>query len=178
MSTREAGLIEFRLDRDPGASQEITSLFEQYRQALQRYAAQLARDGDSADDLVQETFLCAAAHLDTLRSLNAYQRRAWLYQVLKNRFLDQVRAARRRQAMLERLAAQEIAFAPPAAEFALSDWLSQVPERFRNVLEKRYLLGMTSEAIAKETGVPAATIRSRLRLALQWLRARLPELEE
>jgi RNA polymerase sigma-70 factor, ECF subfamily len=78
----------------------IAELYEEHREALRRYAVSLTRDADGADDLLQETFVQAVIHWMLLNQLNRYQRRAWLYQVLKNRFLDQQRARKRKQAML------------------------------------------------------------------------------
>jgi len=45
-----------------------------------------------------------------------------------------------------------------------------VPEKYRDLVRKRYVLGMTSQEIASELGIPAATVRSRLHLALKKLR--------
>jgi DNA-directed RNA polymerase specialized sigma24 family protein len=50
------------------------------------------------------------------------------------------------------------------------DLFERVPSRFRSLLVERYVLGMTSEESALRLSIPAATVRSRLRLAIQWLR--------
>jgi RNA polymerase sigma-70 factor (ECF subfamily) len=57
------------------------------------------------------------------------------------------------------------------------EMLDLVPERYRDVLYRRYLLGQTSEEISSAYGIPAATVRSRLYLARKWLRTHHPELE-
>jgi len=153
----------------------ISELFEEYGERLRRYATGLTRDTARADDLVQETFIQAMLHLGLLDGLNPYQRRGWLYQVLKNRFLDQQRAARRRQALLEQLAQGEVAgfsIMQGMLPYALFDL---APERYRALLRKRYVEGLTSEEISRELGVPAATVRSRLRLAIEWLRSHQSE---
>ena len=149
----------------------VAELFEQYREKLTRYAGSLTHDSARADDLVQETFIQAMTHLGLLNQLNAYQRQTWLYQVLKNRFLDQLRTFRRRQALFEQLAQQSqnddhsgMAGALPYELFDL------VPLRYRDLLRKRYILGLNSDEIGKQLGIPAATVRSRLRLAIEWLR--------
>jgi RNA polymerase sigma factor (sigma-70 family) len=51
--------------------------------------------------------------------------------------------------------------------------LDRVPERFRDVLERRYRLGMNSSEIGMELGIPGATVRSHLHQAIRWLRAEL-----
>jgi RNA polymerase sigma-70 factor (ECF subfamily) len=148
----------------------LADLYEEYDAALWRYARTLAQDGDRADDLVQETFIRAMGHLGLLALLKPYQRRAWLYRTLKNLFLDEQRSYRRQERLVEQLG-QEM----PVEEFipqevTLTDPLRLVPERFRELVEKRYLRGMNSQEIAEELGIPAATVRSRLHLALKDLR--------
>jgi RNA polymerase sigma-70 factor (ECF subfamily) len=148
----------------------VYSLFQTYTAQLTRYAASLTRDPDQADDLVQEAFIRAAAHKDLLAQLNGQQRRAWLYQVVKNRFIDQVRAHKRRMEMLQKLA-DRVNSEESTTEYAGEiDLFERVPSRFRSLLVERYVLGMTSEESALRLNVPAATVRSRLRLAIQWLR--------
>ena len=135
----------------------------------------LTRDSDRAGDLVQETFIRALTHLELLKQLNRYQRRAWLYRVLKNRFTDQQRTRQREQALLERLAELIEVESSLFIDARLYGLFDRVPERYRDLLKKRYVLGMTSTEIGGELGVPAATVRSRLRLAIKWLRTHQAE---
>lgn len=152
----------------------IDALYAEHRDGLLRYATSLTRDAARADDLVQDTFLASLSHLEFLGRLNPHRRRAWLCRVLKNRFLDQLRAYRRRQAMLEQLARQALLDDTPNMAFAY-ELFGLVPPRYRDLLRKRFILGMSSEEIARELGVPPATVRSRLRLAINWLRTHTSE---
>jgi RNA polymerase sigma-70 factor (ECF subfamily) len=152
----------------------IAELFEEHETRLQRYALRLAVDSEQANDLVQETFVKALTHLNQLQSLNPHQRQAWLYKVLRNHFLDQQRARQREQALLQKLADLTRAADEPeevALELTLDDSLKRMPQIYREVVQRRYLLEMTSEQIGEEMGVPAATVRSRLHLAIIWLRS-------
>ena len=148
----------------------VEPLYAALEAPLKRYATRLTHDYDQAEDLVQEAFIQAAAHLDLLGQLNGYQQRAWFYQVVKNRFIDQVRAFKRRQVLLQELADLENNAAPAMGYAGEINLFEHVPSRFKGVLVARYVLGLTSEEIAQEQHVPAATIRSRIRLAIQWLR--------
>ena len=148
----------------------IADLYEIFEGELRRYALRLVRDWDQADDLVQETFIRAMAHLELLGQLNAYQRRAWLYRVLKNLFLDAQDTRRREQALVEQLTQEAQFVRNPWMEIMSADLFERIPERYRELLQKRYLLGMTSEEIGRELGIPAATVRSRLHLAIKRLR--------
>lgn len=152
----------------------IVELFNEYEMKLQRYAVSLCSDEDQAKDLVQETIIQAMTHLYQLQQLNSFQRQAWLYRVLKNRFIDQVRSARREQAFYQTLAdlTRTTAHTVDNSEAEVADGLANenLPENFRAVLHRRYILGMNSEEIAQELGIPSATVRSRIHLGIKWLR--------
>jgi RNA polymerase sigma-70 factor (ECF subfamily) len=165
------------LPTDPvcGGDLTIDKLYEEYDHRLHRYAMGLTRDLNQANDLVQETFIRAMTHLELLNQLNRYQRRAWLYRVLKNRFIDQQRALRREQALLGQLADLIEVESQSLVDARLYGLFDLVPERYRDLLRKRYVLGMTSQEIGERLGVPAATVRSRLRLAIKWLRTHQSE---
>jgi RNA polymerase sigma-70 factor (ECF subfamily) len=148
----------------------VNSLYTTYAAQLRRYAEGLTRDYDQADDLVQEAFIRAAANADLLDRLDGPQRRSWLYTVVKNRFIDHLRAARRRQAILQALA-ELVTRDEPSAEYAGEiNLFDRVPGRFKSLLIERYVQGLTSDEIALRLHVPAATVRSRIRLAINWLR--------
>jgi len=156
-------------------STDIANLFETSRDRLFRYALSLCKRLDRADDLVQETFVRALQHSQTLARLNAYQRDAWLKRVLRNRFFDEERSRKRAAAEI----AERIRHAKQPSDVAqlanLADILDRVPERFREILEKRYRLGMNSTEIGREMGIPSATVRSHLHQAIGWLRREMSE---
>jgi RNA polymerase sigma-70 factor (ECF subfamily) len=153
----------------------VNTLFQDYRAQLKRYAESLTNDYDQADDLVQEAFIQAAAYQELLSSLNGQQRRSWLYTVVKNRFIDHVRGFRRQQKLLQGLADILSSDAPSTDYAGEINLFERVPSQYRKLLIQRYVYGMTSEEIALELQIPAATIRSRIRLAINWLRNHLDE---
>jgi RNA polymerase sigma-70 factor (ECF subfamily) len=165
------------LPTDPACGGDLTidELYEDYDNRLHRYAMGLTRNSNWANDLVQETFIQALTHLELLKQLNRYRRQAWLYRVLKNRFIDQQRALQREQALLERLAEMVEIESHSFVDARLYGLFDRVPERYRDLLKKRYILGMTSKEIGDGFGIPAATVRSRLRLAIKWLRTHQSE---
>lgn len=157
----------------------IGDLYGTHREPLLRFAMSLARERSRAEDLVQDAFVRALSHLDLLARLNPYQRQAWLFRVVRNRFLDGERSARRARLLLERLAKETVRQAePPPLDASLFAILDAVPARHRDLLEKRYLLGMTSEEIGRALGVPPGTVRSRIRLAMEWIRSHRLSVDE
>lgn len=153
---------------NPGIT--ITEIYEGLAPELRRFALSLAREDAAADDLVSETMLKAMANLPLLGGLAQYQRRAWLYRVLKNLFLDGLRSRRRQDALLQHLGRMD---EEPAVYALPPELMEQVPERFQELLNLRFCLGMSSDEIGEKLGIPAATARSRLHLAIQWLRTHL-----
>ena len=153
----------------------VTRLFQDHQAQLKRFAESLTHDYDQAEDLVQETFIKAAAHQELLDRLNEQQRRSWLCAVIKNGFIDHVRKINRQQKLLQGLA-NIVASDVPSMRYAGEiNLFERVPSQYRKLLIQRYVYGMTSETIARELQVPAATIRSRIRLAIHWLRAHIDE---
>lgn len=149
----------------------LTDLYETFENRLRRYAIRLARDSYQADDLVQETFIRAMGHLELLKQLNKPQREAWLCQTLKHLFFDNQRARQREQLLAEQLSQQTRITSNPLSEVEFQDLLNHIPDCYRELLHKRYVLGMTSREIAQELSIPPATVRSRLHIAIKWLRA-------
>jgi RNA polymerase sigma-70 factor (ECF subfamily) len=153
----------------------LTELYETYENKLRRHAAALARDPHWAEDLVQDTFVRAMGHLDLLSALKPYQQRAWLYRTLKNLYLDGLAASQRQEKLLDQLA-REPRSSPSLEDLVLSpDPFALIPERFRDIVVQRYMLGMNSREIGEALGIPAATVRSRLYLAIQEARSRLQQ---
>jgi RNA polymerase sigma-70 factor (ECF subfamily) len=82
-----------------GIEQEIRDLYATEASALLRHAAALARNGDAAQDAVQEAFL----RFFVARTAGQEIRnpRGWLFRVLHNHVLDQKKAASRNEVGLE-----------------------------------------------------------------------------
>ena len=156
----------------------FTDLYKEYERKLRRYAISMVHDVHKADDLVQETFLRSMGHLMLLEQLNCYQRQAWLCRTLKNLVLDEQYARQREQILVDQLAQQAKMIqdvqvdSNPMLDILTQDILDQVPKNYRELLYKHYVLGLNSQEIACELGIPAATVRSRLHLALKKLRAK------
>lgn len=154
----------------------VEELYEAYEADLDSYAQRLTRDPHRAGDLVQETFIRTMGHLDLLGQLEPYQQRSWLFRTLRNLFLDERLAANRYEALMTRLAYELPTVSHLEDTLMLSDLLDLVPEPHRQVVEMRYVQGMTSQEIGAELGIPAATVRSRLHLAIRGLRRQQSQL--
>lgn len=141
---------------------------------LRALARRLAND--DADDLVQETWL--RAHVAGPPSRAGL--RPWLRTILRNGHRMTRRAERAR---VQREMAQSAPEAPSAESmvaaqqlYALLDaLLDELDAEDRELLERRFLDEQSAADIARDRGIPAATVRTRVRRALHRLRARLDE---
>jgi RNA polymerase sigma-70 factor (ECF subfamily) len=77
------------------AEQATIKVYEEYAGALLRYAGQLAASHDEARDAVQEVLLRYFVERRFGRKIE--NPRAWLYHVLRNYLLDQIKAAPNRR---------------------------------------------------------------------------------
>ena len=152
----------------------LAELFDEFDASLHRYAMSLVRNRDWADDLVQETFIRAWSHLALLGLLSLPQRRAWLYRVLKNVFIDQHRRSIRERTVLSGFAQQQ---GPPPVDpsrsLQLEELFATLPEALHDLWHRRYVVGMNAAEIAHEMGIPHATVRTRLHTARRHLRRQL-----
>ncbi len=140
-----------------------------------RLARNLLHDGDQADDLVQETWMAALrAKPDRQQPL-----RPWLGRVLRNRAANRSRADARREAHHQRagsLVAGSAGADPEElvsriqAQRLLAELITLLREPNRQTVLLRYYEGLTSDQIGGLMGVPAGTVRRRLKDALDELR--------
>lgn len=148
---------------------------------LRRYARALTRDVSAADDLVQD---CLARGLGKLHLwTEGTDLRAWLFTILHNQYVNQVRRAVREGAAVGLSEAEPQLTRGPdqGRRLELRDLdraLAQLPDEQRTVILLVGLEGMHYEEVAEIVGVPVGTVRSRLsrgRDALRRLMGAMPE---
>ncbi|MHC4931186.1 MAG: sigma-70 family RNA polymerase sigma factor [Planctomycetota bacterium] len=132
-------------------------------------------DDHRVDDVVQEAWLTALRRPP--RQPAAL--RAWLATVVRNLARRTIRTQERSRARERRTSREEAV--PSVAELAareatrrrVVDEMLGLDEPFRSAVYLRYFEGLTAEQIGRRLGVPGATVRSRLKRALERLRHRL-----
>ena len=146
--------------------------------SLRRYARSLTGDAWTADDLVQDTLerACSKWQLWVAGS----NLRAWLFTLMHNLFINQIRSSQRQSAAGVAVNVEDVEHelvapdAGTAQSLDLQRCLLRLPEDQRAVLLLVSLEDLSYEEVAKITGVPVGTVMSRLSRA----RARLRELME
>ena len=128
--------------------------------ALRRYARALTRDGDVADDLVQDTLVRAlrAEHL-----FHGGDVRSWLYTILTNLNRNRLRSLSRRPSLMpiDDNDAVELA-GPEAGGRDIERALATLVDEQRAALLLVVLEGLTYREVAQVQGVPIGTVMSRL----------------
>ena len=93
-------------------------IYEQHHKELLRHCTRLCKDGELAQDLVQETFLRALQTGEDFEDLGPSQQRAWLYRTMKNLLYDRYRRAQVESAYIESLQGQMAYWEPGIQEAA------------------------------------------------------------
>jgi len=137
---------------------------------LRRYARALTRDVSQADDLVQDTLERALVKLDLWRP--GSDLRAWLFTLMHNLFINQVRANRPDETDLD--AAKDVAVGGGQMDaLALRDIhaaLARLPVEQREVILLVGLEQFGYGEAARILGVPLGTVMSRLSRGRERLR--------
>ena len=111
----------------------VQRLVEEHYAALYRYAYRLTGAQADAEDLTQEAFLKAQAHLKQLRDPG--RAKPWLFSILRNAYLHRVRSDRQeRRVPLDEVGdlAEPLPEALPAVDpERLQEALNELPEVFR-----------------------------------------------
>jgi RNA polymerase sigma factor (sigma-70 family) len=149
---------------------------------LRRYARSLTGDAWSADDLVQDTLERACSKWRLW--LAGTDLRAWLFTMMHNLFISQVRHGQRRAALVQALDVEELAhelqapIAQPEIGIDLQRCLLRLPPDHRAVLLLVAMEEMSYAEVARITGVPLGTVMSRLSRARDRMRELMDEPKE
>jgi RNA polymerase sigma-70 factor (ECF subfamily) len=141
---------------------------------LRRYARALTGDAWAADDLVQDTLERACSRWRLW--LAGSDLRAWLFTLMHNLFVSQLRQVKRRgdarTVDLDDVAHELLAHAgTPGLGLDLQRCLLRLPMDQRAVLLLVCVEDMGYAEVAKVTGVPLGTVMSRLSRARDRMRA-------
>jgi RNA polymerase sigma-70 factor (ECF subfamily) len=141
---------------------------------VRRLSGRLVRDG-SAEDVAQDAWLQALKQ----RPSTATSLRGWLAEVMRRLAHTRTRADARRQTReRDEIVEGEV---PPADRLLEKAELlrrivvlvGELEEPYRSTLLLRYFENQSAAEIARQAGIPAGTVRWRIKEALDQLRARL-----
>lgn len=137
---------------------------------LRRYARALTGDANRADDLVQDTMERALVKLDLWKP--GSDMRAWLFTVMHNLYMNQVRSRHLAESPLDEAAEIQVSGGQLESLAArdIHSALEKLPDQQREVLLLVGLEQFSYEEAAQVAGVPVGTIMSRLSRARENMR--------
>ena len=157
-------------------------LFELHHRAVFRTAYGVVRRHDVAEDVTQQVFI------ELFRAIKRYDNRRpfapWLYRIVVNRSLDELRRRKERTVPIESVREPPSPAASPedlaeASELraTIRDALSELDGKHRAAVVLRYYRGFSEAEMAVALGCSPGTVKSRLHYALRRLREALGETE-
>jgi len=169
----------------------IAETIKSYSSRLLSFIKKRVDSNEDAEDILQEVFYQFAGNTKPIEQITA-----WLFRTARNKITDNYR--KRKPELLEDIFSSadeeeellwtEVLFSNtsnPETEYlrslfwsALQQALDELPEEQRNVFVQHELEDIPFEKIARQTGVPVATLISRKRYAVLHLRERLAILKD
>jgi len=158
----------------------LSDAYDRYGGLLHSVAAHILQDAGAVEEVLQDTFYQlwrVAARFDSERGTLG----CWLLVIARNRSIDRLR--RRPPAAGEEVAATPLASVLDIESFVASNQmldrvraaLRSLPQPQRVAMELAYFEGLTRTEIAKRTGEPLGTVKTRLKTALASLRVHFSE---
>jgi RNA polymerase sigma-70 factor (ECF subfamily) len=164
-----------------GEKQQFEHLVRRYQSMMYRHAVALVLDYDAAADMVQDAFVRAFVNLRQCRDHSRF--RAWLFQTLRNRCLDHLKDASRRNLRLEDASEPLVDEADgPGALAARNELrtrsrraLAQLSPALRETFVMHYVDGMPYEKMAELLDVSVSALKMRALRAREALMAALDD---
>lgn len=185
--TDESLMLSYR----DGDMQAFRELYRRHSQGLYLFIAWRSPRRDWVDEIVQDSW--ASLHQARARYQPQAAFRTYLFQIARNKLIDQLRQNQRTvlasewsdgadedDAAFDRLVdaacesvSPEAALAQTQQERRLHAAISTLPSEQREVLVLQQFNGMSLEEIAALVSAPTETVKSRLRYAMKKLRQQL-----
>lgn len=157
----------------------FADLFRHFAPRVKAFLMKSGTPAAQAEDCAQDVLATVwqkAALYDPARASVA----TWIFTIARNRLIDMARRDRRPDPEAAPWQAEE---EPDQADlYAVAEdhrrlvaALGALPEKQRDLIQRAFWGDLSHSEIASETGLPLGTIKSRIRLALDRLRARLNE---
>jgi RNA polymerase sigma-70 factor (ECF subfamily) len=176
-------MTDRRTEEDPARAQRFRDATLPHLDAVYTFARYLLRNQSDAEDAVQECYLRALRHFDTLRSSDV---KPWLFAILRN--VCRVEYGRRSRVLLydvnaepdkpesttpmwqEEQSTPETEMVRKLDSETIRGMVAALPDAFREVIVLREIDDLSYREIAEIASVPVGTVMSRLARARAMLR--------
>lgn len=191
LETTGTALDDLALVRRASArdAEAFRTIMRRHNQKLYRLARSIIRNDGEAEDIVQETYAIAFAHLDSFRGEAALS--TWLSRIAINEALGRLRRQRHATALAEEPAVSEAQIIPfphasnsddPERSMAqrqilklVEDAADTLPDAYRSIFVARVIEGLSMEETADLFDIKPQTVKTRLHRARTLIRQKLEE---
>lgn len=166
----------------------IEILYERYHRYAYSLAHRILHNPVASEDIVQDAFLSIWRKASSYQVQNGSVQ-SWVQAIVRHRAIDKIRAAAHRDNQWTPLQADNEQD-PPSEQpdvweqawqseqhRIIREVLDQIPTEQRMVIELAYFGGFTHAEIAEQCQIPLGTVKGRMRLGLQKIKALLAEQE-
>ncbi len=161
----------------------LEELYDRHHRLALAVAFRVLDDRGEAEEVVQEAFLAVWRRSATYRPERGGAR-GWILSIVRHRAIDRARRAR---GAAPTAALDETVQDDPAGDVfqaanrhvereRIQAAMSSLPHEQRETVELAYFAGLTQQEISDRVGVPLGTVKGRIRLAMEKLRAVLADL--
>lgn len=170
----QAGIVDRLLQRDRKAFEQ---LYDDYSAAIYGLVLKILRDEAMAEDALQDAFVRIWQKIHTYDESKG-RLFTWMLNVARNIAIDKLRANTSRKAELtSSLSEGTIAKGPSTTiqidHIGIRELLDDLPPDQKLVIELIYFQGYTQAEVAEEFNIPLGTVKSRVRLAMNYLRSKI-----
>jgi RNA polymerase sigma-70 factor (ECF subfamily) len=165
---------------DPAAFHE---LYQRFGPRVKVYLRRRGVDAATAEDLAQETLLTVWRRAALYSSAKG-SASTWIFTIARNLWIDRLRKEVPWQELPAAHAAEispeplpDAVVAESEVQLRLRAALAELPAEQQRVIELAYLEGLSHGDIAARLGLPLGTVKSRVRIAYQRLRAAVEDLK-
>jgi RNA polymerase sigma-70 factor, ECF subfamily len=150
-----------------GDEQAFASIFEAYRRPIHNYVRRTLNDDLVAEDVTQEVFIRAHRSLARFDGRSLFT--SWLFQIAKNRIVDEHRVRARRPPSLRESQTVEVVSrsdepSMETREIVAAIWqaVAALDDRLKNPLLLRDVSGLSYREIAEILGIEIGNVKWRI----------------
>ncbi len=170
----QAAMVDRLLQRDRKAFEQ---LYDDYSAAIYGLVLKILRDEAMAEDSLQDAFVRIWQKIHTYDESKG-RLFTWMLNVARNIAIDKLRANTSRKAELTSSLSPNIASKGPSTtlqidHIGIREIVDGLPPDQKMVIELIYFQGYTQAEVAEEFEIPLGTVKSRVRLAMNYLRDKI-----
>lgn len=151
----------------------ISLLYENYADALFGVIKKIISDDDTAQDVLQETFVKIWRYAKKYDSSKA-KLFTWLYRIAYNTAIDKVRSQKNKknnEVQMETSSVYKVTSNELNEDVLdIKKHLSSLDDKYQIVINALFFEGMTQQEASDELDIPLGTIKSRLKIGLRELK--------